>query len=60
MRDFYGDEIMDGPPYSFLINKGWKERSGILEAPRPLHEVSDQEFWSALFLRDEWDYDFDV
>lgn len=50
--------VNDGPPYAFLIARGWTEKSGLWSKPTSFHNPSMYEVECLLFLRDEWDYDF--
>lgn len=48
----------DGPPHQFLMTQGYVEKSGLYSHPDTTRVVDDKEFYSLLYLRDEWDCDF--
>lgn len=60
MEKWFGDGISDGPPYAFLKARGWKDNGRFLTKPTRSHTVSAYEYECCTFLRDEWDYAFDV
>lgn len=49
----------DGAPAHFLFVRGWTEENGIWRKPTPSHTPSIYEEACLIFLRDEWDYDFE-
>ena len=61
-RNRFGDSntegIDDGPPYAFLISRGYTEDAGFWHKPTPSHTPTNEEVECLLFLRNEWDYDF--
>lgn len=59
MRRWFGDPIDDGPPYRFLMARGYADRRGMLVKPTSAHTVSTEEWECICFLCDEWDYGFD-
>jgi hypothetical protein len=58
MEKWFGDPIDDGPPYRFLMARGWTERAGMLIKPTPAHTVSEYEWACIQFLCLEWDYGY--
>jgi hypothetical protein len=56
---FGGDGIDDGPPYAFLMSRGWTDKAGMLVKPTRSYSISQYEWECICFLCDEWDYGFD-
>jgi hypothetical protein len=54
---FGGSGIDDFPPYRYLHLHGWKDRAGMLIAPK--REITQKEWDCVAFLCDEWDYAYD-
>lgn len=60
MKKFYGDEISEAGPTNFLIGQGytltpawyWIAKPGV----KDYAQMTQQEWLSMVFLRDEWDY----
>lgn len=50
--------IDDSGPCAFLFARGWTEHSGMWVKPTPAYTPSIYEEACLIFLRDEWDYDF--
>jgi hypothetical protein len=59
MNKWFGNPIDDGPPYRFLMARGYQEWAGMLIKPTPAHSVSEYEWACIEFLCFEWDYGFD-
>lgn len=59
MKKWFGGELDDGPPYEFLRSRGWIEMGGVFRKPTPSYTPSVYEEACLLFLRDEWDYDWE-
>jgi len=58
MRKWFGD-ISDYGPCKFLLARGWTETAGVWKKPTLSHNPSPYEVDCLLFLRDEWDHDFE-
>lgn len=50
--------VDDWAPTQFLLARGWTEHRGVWSKPTPSHSPSIYEEACLVFLRDEWDYDF--
>lgn len=59
MHRWFGSPDPNGP-HSFLLARGWTDQSGYLIKPTIAYQPSPYEAACLLFLRDEWDYDFDA
>lgn len=58
MKARFGDEISDGPPWEFLVSRGYTERGGYIFLPNPIHRVTQDEGECIDFLCEEWDWAF--
>lgn len=53
----FGDNISDGPPMQYLLDRGWKlNRKWEWVKPTYNHFVGEKEELCIRFLMDEWDF----
>jgi hypothetical protein len=58
MKERFGDEISDGPPWAFLEARGYTAPRFLIRPPAPTHKVTEDEGECIDFLCDEWDWAF--
>jgi len=59
MGKWFGDEVGDGGPHTFLLSRGYTEKAGLISKPTPSHTMSSEEAECIEFLCDEWDYAYE-
>lgn len=60
MQKYFGNPVDYAGPTKYLKACGWKESSvGWWRSPAPMSEVTEKEYECFLFLRDEWDHDYE-
>ncbi len=55
---WFGDEVSDVGPLTFLSARGWTFPGGMCQPPVPAHNPSAYELECVYFLCDEWDYGY--
>jgi hypothetical protein len=58
MKARFGDEIADGPPWEYLVSRGYAQRGYMIFMPSAEHKMTEEEGECIDFLCDEWDWAF--
>ena len=56
MEKWFGSPIDEGPPLSFLLSRGYKEKNGFISHEVMSHKPTEEENICIEFLICEWDF----